>query len=137
MQVRAARQVVLAAADVASVHLVLSDRSRGLIDASAIACMKPDALLVNTSRGPIVDQLAALSALREGRLGAAAIDVFDEEPLPADHPLRDKALIDAGKLILTPHVGYVSRQTMEIFYRQTVEAVSAWQAGAPIRRLSA
>lgn len=130
-------EALLAAADVASVHLVLSDRSRGLIDARAIACMKPDALLVNTSRGPIVDQTAALSALREGRLGAAAIDVFDEEPLPADHPLRDRALIDAGKLILTPHIGYVSRQTMEIFYRQTVEAVAAWRAGAPIRRLSA
>ncbi len=126
---------LLAMSDVASVHVVLSERSRGLIDAAAIAGMKRDALLVNTSRGPIVDQMAAIEALKAGQLGAAAFDVFDNEPLPADSALRDTALIDSGRLILTPHVGYVSRQTMEIFYRQTVDAIAAWKAGAPIRLL--
>ncbi|MEO1328791.1 MAG: D-2-hydroxyacid dehydrogenase family protein [Pseudomonadota bacterium] len=128
---------LLGQADVASIHLVLSDQTRGLIDAEALAAMKPDAALVNTSRGPIVDTEALLAALRAGRLGAAALDVFDKEPLPVDHPLRDRALMDAGKLILTPHIGYGSRQTYQVFYRQTVEAIAAWKAGAPIRQLEA
>ncbi|MEO1599924.1 MAG: D-2-hydroxyacid dehydrogenase family protein [Pseudomonadota bacterium] len=126
---------LMAASDTVSIHLVLSERSRGLIDAAALADMKPDAVLVNTSRGPIVETEALLAALRAGRLGAAALDVFDTEPLPLDDPLRDRALIDAGKLILTPHIGYGSRQTYEIFYRQTVEAIAAWKAGNPIREL--
>lgn len=126
---------LLAAADVASVHLVLSERSRGLIGAEALAAMKPDAVLVNTSRGPILDSAAVLAALNADQLGAAALDVFDDEPLAADHPLRDQALIDAGKLLLTPHIGYASRQTYALFYRETVECVAAFAAGAPIRVL--
>ncbi|MCI4666222.1 MAG: D-2-hydroxyacid dehydrogenase family protein [Neomegalonema sp.] len=126
---------LLAFSDIASIHQVLSDRTRSLINADALAAMKPDAILVNTSRGPILDSAALLNALHADRLGAAALDVFDDEPLPADHPLRDRALIDAGRLILTPHIGYGSRQTYELFYRQTAEAIAAWRDGAPIREL--
>jgi phosphoglycerate dehydrogenase-like enzyme len=128
---------LLARADVATIHLVLSERTRGLIGRPELAAMKPDALLVNTSRGPIVDEAALLAALRSGRPGCAAIDVYSEEPLAAEHPLRDRELIDAGRLLLTPHVGYVSRQTYELFYRQTVEAIEAWARGQPIRVISA
>ncbi len=126
---------LLEEADVATIHLVLSDRTRGLIGAPELAHMKPDALLVNTSRGPIVEWRALLDALRAGRPGAAAIDVYDEEPLPPNDALRDRALIDAGKLLLTPHIGYVGRQNYAVFYRQTVEAIEAWAQGAPIREI--
>ncbi|MEL6576060.1 MAG: NAD(P)-dependent oxidoreductase, partial [Pseudomonadota bacterium] len=84
---------------------------------------------------PIVAWRALLDALHAGRPGMAAIDVYDEEPVPADHPLRDRALIDAGRLLLTPHIGYVSEQTYRIFYRETVDAIEAWRAGQPIREL--
>lgn len=126
---------LLAEADVATIHMVLSDRTRGLIGRKELALLKPDALLVNTSRGPIIDWRALLDALRAGRPGAAALDVYDDEPLAADHPLRDKALIDGGRLLLTPHIGYVSRQGYALFYGQTVEAIAAWMQGAPIREI--
>lgn len=126
---------LLGEADVASIHLVLSERSRGLIGAAELSRMKSDAVLVNTSRGPIIDETALLAALRGDRLGAAAIDVYGSEPLASDHPMRDRSLIDQGRLILTPHVGYVTRQTYEIFYRDTVAAIAAWREGAPIREL--
>ncbi|MEL6480249.1 MAG: D-2-hydroxyacid dehydrogenase family protein [Pseudomonadota bacterium] len=128
-------EALMAEADIASVHLLLSDRTRGLIGAEALGCMNPDALLVNTSRGPIVAWRALLDALHAGRPGMAAIDVYDEEPVPADHPLRDRALIEDGRLLLTPHIGYVSEQTYRIFYRETVDAIEAWRAGQPIREL--
>jgi phosphoglycerate dehydrogenase-like enzyme len=128
---------LLAEADVASIHLVLSARTEGLIGARELAAMKPDALLVNTSRGSIVDWRALLEALRAGRPAAAALDVFVEEPLAPDHPLRDRALIDAGRLLLTPHIGYVSRQTYALFYGQMVEVIAAWQRAAPIREIRA
>lgn len=124
---------LLGEADIVSIHLLLSERSRGFVDAARIARMKPDAVLVNTSRGPILDWLAALDAVRQDRLGVLAMDVFDEEPLPADHPLRDRELIDRGRLLLTPHIAYVTRQNYEIFYRQTVEAIAAWKQGQAIR----
>lgn len=124
---------LLAAADLVSVHLVLSERTRGLIGAAELAAMKPDAALVNTSRGPIVDWRALLEALAAGRPGAAALDVYDQEPLPPGHPLRARALIDQGRLLATPHLGYATRQTLELFYRQSVEAIAAWRDGAPIR----
>ncbi len=124
---------LLAEADIASIHLVLSDRTRGLIGAPELALMKPDALLVNTSRGPIVDAAALLEGLRRGRPGMAALDVYDAEPLAGADPLRDAGLIDAGRLLLTPHIGYVSRQTYETFYRETVEDIRAWMNGAPVR----
>jgi phosphoglycerate dehydrogenase-like enzyme len=114
--------------DVLSIHLVLSKRSRGLVGATELAAMKPTAILVNTSRGPIVDQEALLNALRRQEIGCAAIDVYDTEPLPADHPLR--AL---DNTVLTPHIGYVTREVYEIFYRDAVEDIAAFQSGNPIR----
>lgn len=120
-----------------SLHLVLSARTRGLIGAAELGRMKRDSLLVNTSRGPLVDWRALLDGLRAGRPGAAALDVFDEEPLPDWHPLRDRELIDEGKLLLTPHLGYVGRQTCELFYGETVEAIRAYLAGSPVRVLAA
>lgn len=126
---------LMARADVASIHLVLSGRNHGLIGEEALGAAKPDAILVNTSRGPIVDTPALLDALRADRLGCAALDVFDEEPLPQDHPVRDVDLIRRGKLLLTPHIGYGALQTYEVMYRETAEAVRAFAAGKPIRTL--
>ncbi|WP_329458152.1 D-2-hydroxyacid dehydrogenase family protein [Streptomyces sp. NBC_01497] len=125
------KEELFARADIVSVHLVLSDRSRGLVGAAEFAAMKRKALLVNTSRGPIVDEDALLAALRERRIGGAALDVFGQEPLAARHPLRflDNAL-------LTPHVGYVTRDTYEVFYRDAVEDIAAWAAGSPVRVLT-
>jgi phosphoglycerate dehydrogenase-like enzyme len=119
---------LFALADVLSIHLVLGDRSRGLVGAAELAAMKPTAMLVNTSRGPIVDENALLDALRRKKIACAALDVYDTEPLPADHPLR--AL---GNTVLTPHVGYVTREGYEIFYRDAVEDIAAFQSGSPIR----
>jgi len=119
---------LLADSDFASIHLRLSDRTRGLIGAKELALMKPDAALINASRGPIVDWRALLSALEAGRPGSAALDVFDVEPLPLDHPLRA-----SDRLLLTPHVGYVTRETYQVFYPQTVDAVLAWLEGKPVR----
>lgn len=126
---------LMARADAASIHLVLSARSEGLIGAEALTAAKRDTVLVNTSRGPIIDTDALLDALRADRLGCAALDVFDAEPLPADHALRDEGLIRRGKLLLTPHIGYGALQTYEVMYRETAEAVRAFAAGAPVRTL--
>jgi phosphoglycerate dehydrogenase-like enzyme len=92
--------------------------------------MKPTAVLVNTSRGPIVDQQALLDALHAGRIAGAGLDVFETEPLSRDHPLRS-----APRTVLTPHLGYVTRGTYEVFYGEAVEDVAAWVAGAPVRVL--
>lgn len=121
------KEDLFARSDVLSVHLVLSKRTRGLVGAAELASMKRGALLVNTSRGPIVDEQALLEALRSQRIHAA-LDVYDTEPLPADHPLR--AMRNAT---LTPHLGYVTREVYEIFYRDAVEDIAAWQAGQPVR----
>jgi len=130
-------EALLETADVASIHLILSARTRGLIGARELALMKPDAALVNTSRGPIVEEAALLAALHAGSgPGMAALDVYDEEPLPAHSPLRDAGLIDAGKLLLAPHLGYATRQGYQLMYRETAEAVRAWVAGAPVRVLT-
>jgi phosphoglycerate dehydrogenase-like enzyme len=107
--------------DVISVHLILSERTRGIIGAAEFALMKPTACLVNTSRGPLVVEQALLDALRTRRIARAAIDVYDTEPLPAEHPLRR-----ADNLLATPHVGYVSRGLYEIFYRDTVAHLLRW-----------
>ncbi len=125
------REELFALSDVLSVHLVLSDRTRGLVGAAELAAMKPTAWLVNTSRGPIVDTDALLDALRAERIGGAAIDVYDTEPLPADHPLRT-----APNVLCTPHIGYVTRDLYETFYRDAVEDIAAYQAGAPLREMS-
>ncbi|UFP97303.1 D-2-hydroxyacid dehydrogenase family protein [Pseudomonas fitomaticsae] len=125
------KQQLFEQADVLSVHLVLSDRSRGLVDAQALGWMKPTALLVNTARGPIVDEAALIKALQKQRLGGAALDVFDQEPLPALHPFRT-----LDNVLATPHVGYVSRQNYELFFSQMIEDIQAWVAGNPIRLLN-
>ena len=114
--------------DWVSIHLILSDRSRGLVGAADLALMKPDAWLVNTSRGPIVDEAALLAALEAGAIGGAALDVYDQEPLPADHPLRR-----APRTVLTPHLGFVTEDAYRVFYRDTIEDVLAWLDGRPIR----
>ena len=128
---RASKDDLLARADFVSIHLRLSDRTRGLIGAAEIARMKPTASLVNTSRAPIVDTGALVAALVAGKLRSAALDVYDVEPLPADSPIRG-----VPGLLLTPHVGYVTRETYEIFYPQMVEAIAAFMAGSPIRVVS-
>jgi phosphoglycerate dehydrogenase-like enzyme len=119
---------LLATADFVSIHLVLSDRTRGLIGGDELAAMKPTAYLVNTSRGPIVDHDALVAALRTGTIAGAGLDVFDVEPLPIDDPLR--ALPNT---VLTPHTGYVVSQCYEIFYRDIVEDIAAWRSGSPVR----
>ncbi|MBP5946803.1 MULTISPECIES: D-2-hydroxyacid dehydrogenase family protein [unclassified Pseudomonas] len=125
------KQQLFEQADVLSVHLVLSDRSRGLVDAQALAWMKPTALLVNTARGPIVDEAALIKALQKQQLGGAALDVFDQEPLPALHPFRT-----LDNVLATPHVGYVSRQNYQQFFSQMIEDIQAWSAGDSIRLLN-
>jgi phosphoglycerate dehydrogenase-like enzyme len=122
------RDELFATSDVVSIHLVLGPRSRGLVGRAELAAMKPTAVLVNTSRGPIVDEAALIDALRNGTIAGAGLDVFDQEPLPPDHRLRT-----LPNTVLTPHVGYVTRQTYEIFYRDIVEDIRAWRDGAPIR----
>ena len=117
-------------ADILTIHLVLSDRSRGLVDAEALGWMKPSARLVNTARGPIVDEQALVDALTQGRLAGAALDVYAEEPLPVDHPFRHLPTV-----LATPHVGYVSEQNYRQFYQQMIEDIQAWATGAPIRVL--
>lgn len=108
-------------ADVLTIHVILSQRTRGLVGAGELGLMKPTARLVNTSRGPIVDQAALLAALSERRIAGAALDVFEVEPLPADHALRT-----LDNVLATPHIGYVSRGLMATFYRDTVENIRAW-----------
>jgi phosphoglycerate dehydrogenase-like enzyme len=115
-------------ADIVSVHLRLSERSRGLVGAAEIGAMKPSAYLINTSRGPIVDTDALLAALRDGTIAGAGLDVFDTEPLPADHPLRS-----APRTVLTPHLGYVTEDTYATFFTHAVEDVLAWLDGTPVR----
>jgi phosphoglycerate dehydrogenase-like enzyme len=125
------KQQLFEQADVLSVHLVLSDRSRAMVDAQALGWMKSTALLVNTARGPIVDESALIKALQKRKLAGAALDVFDEEPLPAHHPFRS-----LDNVLATPHVGYVSQQNYQQFFSQMIEDIQAWSAGMPIRLLS-
>jgi phosphoglycerate dehydrogenase-like enzyme len=121
------KEALLARSDAVSIHLVLSPRSRGLIGASDIARMKPGAILINTSRGPIVDEAALLEAVQSRRI-IAALDVYDREPLPSGHPLRS-----APNTILTPHLGYGVRETWSEFYRQSVENALAFLNGHAMR----
>lgn len=122
---------LLATADVATIHLVLSDRTRGLVGARELALMKPDALLVNTSRGPIIDGAALVEALRAGRLGGVGLDVFDDEPLPVDHPLRT-----SPRVLATPHIGYVTEDVYRTFFAGVVEDIVGFLEGSPVRVLS-
>jgi phosphoglycerate dehydrogenase-like enzyme len=122
------KEELFARADVLSIHLVLSDRTRGVVGESELRAMKPTAFLINTSRGPIVDESALLRALREQWIAGAGLDVYDHEPLPADHPLRSMP-----NTVLTPHLGYVTDDTYDIFYREIGEDIAAFVGGQPIR----
>lgn len=125
------KEALLRVADFVTIHQRLSDRTRGLIGSAEFAQMKKTAFLINTSRGPIVDDVALIDAVNKGEIAGAGIDVYDREPLPPSHPLRK-----CERLLLTPHLGYVTRHTWEVFYGQTVEAVLAWINGKPIRVIS-
>jgi len=114
--------------DVLSIHVQLSDRTRGLVTAKELALMKPEAYLINTSRGPIVVEADLIAALRSSRLAGAGIDVFDVEPLAPDHPFRTM-----DNVTITPHLGYVTYETLRAFYTDTLEALVAYADGAPIR----
>ena len=129
--VRVDKAELFARADFITIHYKLGERSRGLVGAAELACMKPTAYLVNTSRGPIVDTDALIAALTEGRIAGAGIDVYDAEPLPADHPIRN-----CPRTILTPHLGYVTDGTYRAFYGEIVECLESWLAGNPIRVLA-
>jgi phosphoglycerate dehydrogenase-like enzyme len=121
------KEELLSRADAVSIHLVLSPRSRGLIGAADLARMKPGAILINTSRGPIVDEAALIEAVEAHRI-VAALDVYDREPLPANHPLRS-----APNTVLMPHLGYGVRETWVEFYPQSVENAIAFLDGKPVR----
>jgi phosphoglycerate dehydrogenase-like enzyme len=125
---RVDKEELFATSDVVTIHLVLSKRTRGLVGPAELLEMKPTAVLINTSRGPIVDTDALVDALRHGRIGGAGIDVYDQEPLPKDHPLRE-----LRRAVLTPHLGYVTKGTYGVFYPDAVEDVAAWIAGNPVR----
>jgi phosphoglycerate dehydrogenase-like enzyme len=125
---RVEKEELFRRSDILSVHLVLSDRSRGLVGAREIGLMKPTAILVNTSRGPICDTAAVIEALKGGRLAYAGFDVYDQEPLPLNHPLRT-----APNVILTPHIGYVTEENYRSSYPQIVENILGYLDGKPIR----
>jgi phosphoglycerate dehydrogenase-like enzyme len=125
------KEVLFAESDIVTVHLVLSDRTRGLIGSAELGLMRPTSYLVNTSRGPIVDEAALVAALASGAIAGAGLDVFDREPLPSDHPFRSLA-----NTVLTPHIGYVGQETYRIFYADIVDDISNWLAGTPVRVIS-
>jgi phosphoglycerate dehydrogenase-like enzyme len=127
----ASKEELFAAADIVTVHVVLSQRSRGLVGAADLARMKPTGYLVNTARGPIVDEAALLETLKAGKIAGAAIGVFSVEPLPVDHPFRK-----LDNLVLTPHLGYVTEEGFRSHYGQMVEGIDAWFKGEPLRRLA-
>ncbi|MGA9005418.1 MAG: D-2-hydroxyacid dehydrogenase family protein [Xanthobacteraceae bacterium] len=114
--------------DLISIHVVLSQRSRGLVGAKEIGLMKPTAYLINTSRGPIIDEAAMLAALRDKKIAGAGLDVFDVEPLPLDHPLRKM-----DNVVITPHLGYVSTQNYKHYFSGVVEDIRGFLDGKPVR----
>ncbi len=127
---RVEKRDLLAQADVVTLHLVLSDRSRGIIGAADLAAMKSTAYIVNTSRGPLIDQDALIAALHAGTIAGAGLDVFDTEPLPPGHPI-----LAAPNTLLTPHLGYVTQENYRAYFVGAVEAIEAYLAGTPIRPL--
>jgi len=129
--IRMDKDEFFAAADIITIHVVLSDRTRGLVGARELGLMKPGAYLINTSRGPIIDEKALIAALTENRIAGAGLDVFETEPLPPDHPF-----LRLANTVLTPHVGYVSKESFQIYFSQAREDVAAWLAGKPLRILS-
>jgi phosphoglycerate dehydrogenase-like enzyme len=125
------KETLFRSADVLTIHVQLSERTRGLISARDLALLRPSALVVNTSRGPIIDEAALVDALRSGRIGGAGLDVFDVEPLVLDHPLRSMP-----RTILTPHIGYVTQRGYRAFFGDAVEDIAGFLAGAPLRVLN-
>lgn len=128
---RVDKETLFREADVVSLHLILGERSRHTVSAAELGQMKQGAWLINTARGPLVDEAALIAALRQGRI-KAGLDVFDIEPLPTDHPLRTMP-----NTVLTPHLGYVTEGAYAAFYRDTVDNIRAWRDGAPVRVLAA
>lgn len=122
------KEVLFEESDVLSIHLVLSDRTRGIAGSKDLSSMKAGSILVNVSRGPLIDEAALLEGLSKGKPGHAALDVYDREPLPADHPLRRM-----DNVTLSPHLGYVNDETYRIFHADSVENVEAWLDGKPLR----
>ena len=131
VELAASKEALLKTSDVVSVHLVLSERTRGLLGAPELALMKPDALLINTSRAAIVDQPALLHALQTGQIAGAGLDVFETEPLPPGDPFRV-----LPNVLATPHLGYVSDGNYQAYFREAVEDIQAFLAGNPVRTLS-
>jgi phosphoglycerate dehydrogenase-like enzyme len=127
----ATKDELFSTADIITVHMVLSQRSRGLVGAADLARMKPTGYLVNTARGPIVDEAALLETLQQRKIAGAAIDVFSVEPLPVNHPFRK-----LDNIVLTPHLGYVTEESFRNHYSQMVEGIDAWFKGEPLRRLA-
>jgi D-3-phosphoglycerate dehydrogenase len=124
------KQDLFRQSDFLSIHLVLSPRSRGLVGGKDLALMKPTAFIINTSRGPIIDEPSLLAALGSRKIAGAGLDTFDLEPLPLSHPLRK-----LDNVVLTPHLGYVSQEGYKVYYTQMVEDIKAWLAGSPVRVL--
>jgi phosphoglycerate dehydrogenase-like enzyme len=127
----ASKDELFATADIITIHMVLSERSRGLVGRADLARMKPTSYLINTARGPIVDEAALLEALQQHRIAGAALDTYSQEPLPVDHPLRK-----LDNVVLTPHLGYVTEENYRTYYTDMVEDIDAWLKGAPVRLLS-
>ena len=127
----ATKEELFSTADIITVHMVLSQRSRGLVGAADLARMKPTGYLVNTARGPIVDEAALLETLQQRKIAGAAIDVFSVEPLPVNHPFRK-----LDNIVLTPHLGYVTAESFRNHYSQMVEGIDAWFKGEALRRLA-
>jgi D-3-phosphoglycerate dehydrogenase len=127
----ASKEELFSTADIVTIHVVLSQRSRGLVGAADLARMKPTSFLVNTARGPIVDEAALLETLKARKIAGAAVDVFSVEPLPVDHPFRK-----LDNIVLTPHLGYVTEEGFRSHYTQMVEGIDAWLKGEALRRLA-
>lgn len=124
------KEELLSQADVMSIHLVLSDRSRDLIGAREFGLMKPKAILVNTSRGPIINEDAMIEALKTKRIHAVGLDVYNVEPLPSNHILRS-----FDNVVLSPHLGYATQVNFKTYFADTIEAITAWRTGKPIPRI--
>jgi phosphoglycerate dehydrogenase-like enzyme len=127
----ATKEQLFSTADIVTIHVVLSERSRGLVGAADLARMKPTSYLVNTARGPIVDEAALLQTLQARKIAGAAVDVFSVEPLPTDHPFRK-----LDNMVLTPHLGYFTEEGFRAHYAQMVEGIDAWFKGETLRRLA-
>lgn len=131
VELAASKEELLKSSDFVSIHLVLSERTRGLLGAADLQLMKPSAFLINTSRAAIIDQAALIDALQHQQIAGTGLDVFDSEPLPYDHPYRN-----LKNVLATPHLGYVTQENYRLYYQEAIEDIAAFLAGAPIRQLN-